>query len=216
MIGLVYVRENAVNKFATFLFAALLLTACNFGASPTNSPQTAGPQASKVSATSIPPTNVPPTNVPPTATPKPTVAPTSAPAPTTDSAAQNLGTGKCTQGTGQMVTMASELKYEDLLICDGTAARSGMAITIQYTGTLKDGGAKFDSSYDRGQPYTFTLGSGPIRGWDEGIVGMKVGGKRRLIIPPSLGYGNQSHAGSPANVPANSTLVYDIELVSAK
>jgi FKBP-type peptidyl-prolyl cis-trans isomerase len=113
-----------------------------------------------------------------------------------------------------VVKLASELTYEDLLICQGVEAKTGMTVTVNYVGTLRDGGAQFDSSYARAEPYTFVLGSGSgqIKGWDQGIVGMRVGGKRRLIVPPSLGFGSQSHVG----VPANSTLVYDIQLVSAK
>ncbi len=192
-----------MNKIATLLIAALLMTACNFGAS-TSPTGTASAPVSQA------------TNVPPTSAPQPTAVPANSPVPTTVSSGPTSAaaavTGNCVQGTGQVVTLASELKYEDLLICDGVEAKVGMAVTIHFIGSLRDGGTKFDSSYDRGQPYTFTLGSGPIQGWDEGIAGMNVGSKRRLTIPPSLAYGNQSHPG----IPPNSTLVYDIELVSAR
>jgi FKBP-type peptidyl-prolyl cis-trans isomerase len=85
-------------------------------------------------------------------------------------------------------------------------------VHVQYTGTLMNG-TKFDSSYDHGgEPFKFTLGKGEvIKGWDQGVVGMKVGGKRRLRIPPALGYGE---AGSPPSIPANAGLVFDVELIS--
>lgn len=102
------------------------------------------------------------------------------------------------------------LVVEDLLVGGGPAAASGDTVTVHYLGTLANG-TKFDSSYDRGQPFTFRLGAGAvIAGWDQGLVGMRVGGRRRLTIPPSLGYGSQ--ANGP--IPANSTLVFEVELIS--
>jgi len=92
----------------------------------------------------------------------------------------------------------------------GATAVSGDTVTVNYIGTLTDG-TKFDSSYDRGQPYTFRLGAGAvIQGWDMGVPGMKVGGKRRLTIPPSLAYGSQGNGP----IPPNATLKFDIDLVS--
>jgi peptidylprolyl isomerase len=86
-------------------------------------------------------------------------------------------------------------------------------VTVHYTGTLKDG-TKFDSSVDRGQPFTFVIGVGQvIKGWDEGVAGMKIGGKRELIIPPQLGYGARA---IPGVIPANSTLCFEVELLSVK
>jgi FKBP-type peptidyl-prolyl cis-trans isomerase len=102
------------------------------------------------------------------------------------------------------------LLSEDLVVGTGATAVSGDTVTVNYIGTLTNG-TKFDSSYDRGQPYTFRLGIGAvIPGWDMGVPGMKVGGKRRLTIPPSLGYGSQAYGP----IPANSTLKFDIELLS--
>lgn len=92
----------------------------------------------------------------------------------------------------------------------GAEAKAGSTVTVQYTGTLTDG-KKFDSSYDRKQPFTFKIGSGEvIKGWDQGVTGMKEGGKRKLTIPPELGYGNQANGA----IPANSTLLFEIELLS--
>lgn len=105
-----------------------------------------------------------------------------------------------------------DLKIEDTKVGTGPAVKSGDSVKINYTGTLQDG-TKFDSSYDRGQPFETQIGVGQvIKGWDQGVVGMKVGGKRKLIIPPSLGYGEQA-VGS---IPPNSTLLFDVELVQIK
>ncbi len=106
----------------------------------------------------------------------------------------------------------SDLIVEDLVQGNGTEAVDGKMVTVHYTGTLTDG-TKFDSSVDRGTPFNFQLGIGQvIKGWDQGVKGMKVGGKRKLTIPPSLGYG--SRAIGP--IPANSTLIFEVELLDVK
>jgi FKBP-type peptidyl-prolyl cis-trans isomerase len=111
-----------------------------------------------------------------------------------------------------VTTTADGLQMQDLTVGTGQEVKSGDTVTVNYLGTLENG-TKFDSSYDRNQSFTTQIGVGQvIKGWDEGIVGMKVGGKRKLIIPPSLGYGNQA-AGS---IPPNSTLVFEVELLSVK
>jgi hypothetical protein len=113
---------------------------------------------------------------------------------------------------GAEVTTPSGLKYTDLVVGNGPSPRAGQTAVVHYTGTLTDG-TKFDSSVDRGQPYSFALGTGTvIKGWDEGVATMKVGGKRRLVVPPALGYGP---AARP-KIPANSTLVFDVELLDVK
>jgi FKBP-type peptidyl-prolyl cis-trans isomerase len=106
----------------------------------------------------------------------------------------------------------TKLEIEDVVPGTGRAAQTGDTVSVQYTGTLLSG-EKFDSSYDHGgTPFKVTLGKGEvIKGWDQGLVGMKVGGKRKLRIPPELGYGEQ---GSPPTIPANASLVFDVELVS--
>lgn len=104
----------------------------------------------------------------------------------------------------------SGLKYEDLVEGEGEVAVSGQKVVVHYTGWLTDG-TKFDSSVDRSNPFSFPLGAGRvIRGWDEGVQGMKVGGKRKLTIPPQLGYGA---AGAGGVIPPNATLVFDVELL---
>jgi FKBP-type peptidyl-prolyl cis-trans isomerase FkpA len=104
----------------------------------------------------------------------------------------------------------SGLKFEDLALGDGATAQAGQQVSVHYTGWLTDG-TKFDSSVDRGMPFQFTLGRGMvIRGWDEGVLGMKIGGKRKLTIPPQLGYGAQGAGGV---IPPNATLVFDVELL---
>lgn len=113
-----------------------------------------------------------------------------------------------------MITTPSGLQYEDTAEGSGEQARSGQRATVHYTGWLyQDGaqGAKFDSSKDRNDPFYFVLGAGMvIRGWDEGVVGMKVGGKRTLIIPADLGYGPRGAGGV---IPPNATLKFDVELL---
>ncbi|MBK9313075.1 MAG: FKBP-type peptidyl-prolyl cis-trans isomerase [Acidobacteria bacterium] len=109
-------------------------------------------------------------------------------------------------------TTESGLKYIDHVVGTGASPQSGQSVTVHYTGTLTDG-SKFDSSVDRGQPFEFTIGIGRvIKGWDEGVMSMKVGGKRRLIIPPHLGYGSRN-AGP---IPPNSTLIFEVELLGVK
>jgi FKBP-type peptidyl-prolyl cis-trans isomerase len=117
----------------------------------------------------------------------------------------NAGAGKTP------IKLPDGLQYIDLNIGTGALATRGEQASVQYTGWLADG-RKFDSSRDSGKPFEFTIGSGEaIGGWEEGIPGMKVGGKRKLIVPPNLGYGAQ---GSPPLIPANATLVFVVELVS--
>jgi FKBP-type peptidyl-prolyl cis-trans isomerase FkpA len=108
------------------------------------------------------------------------------------------------------VTTKSGLKYQDLKVGEGPEAEKGDLVTVHYTGTLTDG-KKFDSSVDRSQPFTFPLGAGKvIKGWDEGVAGMKVGGKRKLIIPYELAYGED---GRPPVIPAKATLIFEVEML---
>jgi FKBP-type peptidyl-prolyl cis-trans isomerase len=110
----------------------------------------------------------------------------------------------------KVVTTKSGLKYEDLKEGSGDAAKSGDNVEVHYTGWLKDG-TKFDSSKDRDRPFSFELGAGKvIKGWDEGVAGMKIGGKRKLTIPSELGYGKR---GYPPVIPANAELTFEVELL---
>lgn len=116
-------------------------------------------------------------------------------------------------GFGTGCTKKDDLKIEDTLAGSGTEATDGKQVTVHYSGFLTDG-KKFDSSLDRGMPFTFTLGQGQvIQGWDMGVKGMKVGGKRKLTIPAKLGYGEQ---GAGNVIPPNSTLVFEVELLDVK
>jgi FKBP-type peptidyl-prolyl cis-trans isomerase len=114
---------------------------------------------------------------------------------------------------GKVHKLASGLVYEDQVVGNGTMADPGLDVMVHYTGWLTDG-TKFDSSKDRGQPFTFRLGAGQvIKGWDEGVKGMRIGGKRKLTIPPDLGYGA---AGAGGVIPPNATLVFEVELLGVK
>ena len=110
-----------------------------------------------------------------------------------------------------ITTTASGLIIEELTLGDGEIATSGQQVTVHYTGWLTDG-TKFDSSKDRDDPFEFGLGAGQvIRGWDEGVQGMKIGGSRKLTIPPALGYGARGAGGV---IPPNATLVFEVELLA--
>ena len=137
-------------------------------------------------------------------------ATTTTPAPTT-SAAPSAGESS----GGKVHKLASGLQYEDLVVGSGKMAEPGMTVSVHYTGWLTDEAkTKFDSSLDRGQPFQFQLGGGQvIQGWDEGVKGMRIGGKRKLTIPPDLGYGARGAGGV---IPPNATLVFDVELLDVK
>lgn len=115
------------------------------------------------------------------------------------------------QGTKKTVTTASGLRYTDVIIGKGASPTVGKQVTVHYTGTLENG-RKFDSSVDRNEPFSFTIGVGQvIKGWDEGVMTMKAGGKRKLIIPSKLGYGSR---GAGSVIPPNATLLFDVELLN--
>ena len=120
------------------------------------------------------------------------------------------------QTDATVFTHASGLKFSDIKIGTGAAPKAGQICVMHYTGWLYQNGkkgAKFDSSVDRGEPFEFTIGVGQvIKGWDEGVAGMKVGGKRTLIIPPDLGYG---HLGQ-GTIPPHATLIFEVELLAVK
>jgi FKBP-type peptidyl-prolyl cis-trans isomerase FkpA len=121
------------------------------------------------------------------------------------------------QSGGKTMTTASGLQITDTNVGTGASPKTGQVCVMHYTGWLYQGGAKgakFDSSLDRGQPFEFPIGTGRvIKGWDEGVASMKVGGKRTLVIPPDLGYGARGAGGV---IPPNATLIFEVELLAVK
>jgi peptidylprolyl isomerase len=119
--------------------------------------------------------------------------------------------------SAEMQTTPSGLKYKESKVGDGKVASSGQTVEVHYTGWLNEDGSKgkkFDSSVDRGRPFSFPLGAGRvIKGWDQGVAGMKEGGKRTLYIPAELGYGSR---GAGAAIPPNADLIFDVELLAIK
>jgi FKBP-type peptidyl-prolyl cis-trans isomerase len=181
--------------------AALTLSGCNKEkeADVSTSTEAVDPQATPANNEQSEPTD---TSAPaPTATPSSSDPHTSAPGQTPAAAA-----------TGGEVTLPGGTKYVDVVVGTGAEATPGKTVSVHYTGTLTNG-TKFDSSRDRGTPFDFVLGQGRvIQGWEQGVAGMKVGGQRKLTIPPDQGYGDQ--AMGP--IPPNSTLLFDVELVDVK
>ena len=180
--------EPAKNEPAPSLRAAPETAKTEPAAAPPATPEPAKSEPAKVAAVRTePPKAEPPKNVPAKNEPKP-AAP-------------------------KEVTLSSGLKTLDSTEGQGDAVKTGNTIQVHYTGWLYENGvrgSKFDSSLDRGQPFEFTVGSGVIRGWSEGVVGMKAGGKRELIIPADLGYGARGAGGV---IPPNATLDFEIELL---
>jgi FKBP-type peptidyl-prolyl cis-trans isomerase len=133
---------------------------------------------------------------------------------TAHKAAARPNTTAPTKVTGDGVKTASGLQYWDIRVGTGAVAKSGDKVKVHYTGWLTTG-KKFDSSVDANSPFDFTIDAGDvIKGWDEGVTGMKVGGKRQLRIPPELAYGASGTPGGP--IPANATLIFDIKLLAVK
>lgn len=125
----------------------------------------------------------------------------------------SLSAAAASATTAKAVTTNSGLKYIDLKVGKGEEAKKGMLVLVNYNAWLENG-TKFDSSYDRREPFSFKLGAGQvIQGWEEGVEGMRVGGKRKLIIPPDLAYGDQ---GAGDRIPPKSTLVFEVELLQVQ
>jgi peptidylprolyl isomerase len=134
--------------------------------------------------------------------------------PAAEPAEQPEEAGEMAEQEGEEHETASGLKYVDLKEGTGASPEAEDKVTVHYTGRLEDG-TKFDSSVDRGEPYTFPIGMGRvIKGWDEGVMSMKVGGKRKLIIPPDLGYGEVGTPDGP--IPPNATLIFEVELLKVE
>lgn len=131
--------------------------------------------------------------------------------PTVDAKSQCAKPAKTSRA--KTLKTASGLQYQDTTVGTGAQPKTGQTVTVHYTGWLKNG-TKFDSSVDRGEPFQFIIGQGQvIKGWDEGVSTMKVGGKRRLTIPSTLGYGER---GAGGKIPPNATLLFDVELLGVQ
>jgi len=142
--------------------------------------------------------------------PTSTRAATNAPETTTTAPAASVTTGPIS--VNNPTTTASGLRYEDVVVGTGASPQTGQRVTVHYTGTFTDG-KKFDSSRDRGQPFTFVIGTGGvIKGWDEGVATMKVGGKRNLYIPSALAYGTRGQGP----IPPNTDLLFEVELLGVQ
>lgn len=129
-------------------------------------------------------------------------------------AARKPNTSAPTKVTGDGVKTPSGLIYWDIRVGNGEVAKEGSHVRVHYTGWLTNG-KKFDSSVDAGKPFDFTIGNGEvIKGWEEGVAGMRVGGKRQLRIPPALGYGAEGTPGGP--IPPNATLIFDVQLLGVQ
>lgn len=180
------VTFKRVIKRAGLITFCCLIVACT---QQSDTPQTSNPG----NPTTTP--SVPATQTNATATPTPQATPTT------------------TTNGQKTITTASGLKYVDLKVGTGPTPKPGQIVIVHYTGTLENG-TKFDSSRDRNEPFGFPLGAGQvIKGWDEGLSTMKVGGRRQLIIPASLGYGA---SGAGGVIPPNATLIFDVELLGVK
>lgn len=132
--------------------------------------------------------------------------------PVVASPSEERALSSATTTAGEVVTR-SGLKYLDVKLGTGATAKPGDVVEVHYTGWLADG-RKFDSSLDRRQPFAFQVGGGQVvKGWDEGLVGLRVGGKRKLVIPPELGYGKN---GVPGSIPPNAVMIFEIELLKIK
>jgi FKBP-type peptidyl-prolyl cis-trans isomerase len=180
------VRASRFVSPAAAIALALLAAACGSSSSSVDS---AIQQAPSDAQTSTAPTaTVPTTPANPALAKKPTIARQTGPAP-------------------------KQLVVRDLVTGTGPAAKAGQTISVQYVGVLYKTGKQFDASWDRGQPFTFALGTGMvIKGWDQGVVGMHVGGRRQLVVPAALAYKAVARPG----IPPNSTLVFDVDLLSAQ
>ena len=178
---------------------------------PVTPPDPTVPTNPAVPVTTPPTTPAPATPAPvtPPATPPVETPPAAPPAPTAPTTTPTSPKEKETKVT----TTPSGLMYEEIVEGTGPSPQRGKAVTVHYTGTLTDG-SKFDSSRDRNEPFTFTIGVGQvIKGWDEGVMSMKVGGRRKLTIPANLGYGA---SGAGGVIPPNATLLFDVELLGVK
>jgi peptidylprolyl isomerase len=177
------------------LLAAGGLAACGSSKAPGVQPVPSG-GATEAAVTSTPTTSTATSSTPTASTPKP-------PSPLSKKPVVTVPSGPA----------PTKLVTKDLITGTGPAAKSGSRLTVNYVGVLYKGGKEFDSSWKRNQPFPFQLGQGAvIKGWDEGLVGMKVGGRRELIIPPDLAYGK---TGSPPTIPPNSALVFVVDLLGA-
>lgn len=178
------------------------------------------PKESESADTTAPPAAARPTTTAQTPPPAPAAEAAKPPAPEASESATKAETKEAggkeagKETPGKMTKTASGLQYQDVVVGKGPTPKPGQRVTVNYVGTLQDG-TKFDSSLDHGRPFSFNIGEGNvIKGWDEGVMTMHVGGKRKLIIPPDLAYGDNPRPGGP--IPPGATLLFDVELLKVE
>ncbi len=202
------VLPKYISALPATAFAAILLAGCNTAKPEEVGVTSGGATGAPTAVASAEPTTQPEIAADPNAKMGP-------PGPPAD--AQTPGSGydkRPFKGNGKVIKTKSGLQYEEMTVGKGVSPKKGQTVMVQYTGTLKDG-TKFDSSRDRGEPFSFPIGEGQvIPGWDEGVISMKVGGRRKLIIPANLGYGAKGTPGGP--IPPNAQLTFDVELLGVQ
>lgn len=214
LIRLTQFNRAPTKVAAVLLFACMASTVTAQAPSTATKPAAGAPASAPAKAIVIAPAPAPVAAPAPAAVAPAVSAPAPAPAPAAAAAQPAARAVGAATAASKIQVTAGGVKYEDVVTGTGAVAKAGQTVTVHYTGWLLEGstlGRKFDSSKDRAEPFKFPLGGGRvIKGWDEGVAGMKVGGKRTLTIPPEMGYGARGAGGV---IPPGATLVFEVELL---